>query len=308
MYDVLVVGSANADLTVRVERRPGAGETVTGTDLVESAGGKGANQAAAAARIGGRTALLARVGGDAYGELLLRAQHDAGTDVSPVIVDDAARTGTAMIIVDPDGDNSIVVSPGANAALTPQDVAAAKDTIAAAAVVSLQLEIPMESVRAAASAAEQAGTRVVLNPSPAPEAAALAPELLAVADPLVVNEHEARQLSGLVDGTPAEWAQALRERGARSVVVTLGGDGALVLDASGAADVPGVRVKAVDTTGAGDAFTGALATRLARGDALPEAARFAVRVGAAAVTKPGAQPSYPTRAELEALAPELPQG
>ncbi|MGW7575114.1 ribokinase [Streptomyces sp. NPDC054765] len=306
MYDVLVVGSANADLTVRVARRPGAGETVTGTDLVESAGGKGANQAAAAARIGGRTALLARVGGDAYGALLLSAQRDAGTDVSPVIVDEAARTGTAMIIVDPDGDNSIVVSPGANAALTPQDVAAAKDTIAAASVVSLQLEIPMESVRAAATAAEQAGTRVVLNPSPAPEAAALAPELLAVADPLVVNEHEARQLSGLTDGTPAQWAQALRDRGARSVVVTLGGDGALVLDASGAAQVPGVRVKAVDTTGAGDAFTGALATRLARGDTLPEAARFAVRVGAAAVTKPGAQPSYPTRAELAELAPELP--
>ncbi|MFE0375759.1 ribokinase [Streptomyces inhibens] len=303
MYDVLVVGSANADLMVRVERRPGAGETVRGTDLVESAGGKGANQAAAAARIGGRTALLARVGGDAYGELLLGAQREAGTDVTPVIVDGAARTGTAMIIVDPDGDNSIVVSPGANAALTPQDVAAAKDVIAASSVVSLQLEIPMESVRAAAAAAEQAGTRVVLNPSPAPEAA-LAPELLAVADPLVVNEHEARELSGRADGTPAEWAQALRDQGARSVVVTLGGDGALVLDASGVSEVPGVRVKAVDTTGAGDAFTGALATRLARGDALPEAARFAVRVGAAAVTKPGAQPSYPTRAELEALAPE----
>ncbi|MCX5449192.1 ribokinase [Streptomyces nigrescens] len=307
MYDVLVVGSANADLTVRVDRRPGAGETVLGTDLVESAGGKGANQAAAAARIGGRTALLARVGGDAYGELLLGAQRAAGTDVTPVIVDGTARTGTAMIIVDPDGDNSIVVSPGANAALTPQDVAAAKDTIAASAVVSLQLEIPMESVRAAASAAEQAGTRVVLNPSPAPTAD-LAPELLSVADPLVVNEHEARQLSGLTDGTPAQWAQALCDRGARSVVVTLGGDGALVLDADGAENIPGVRVKAVDTTGAGDAFTGALATRLARGDALPEAARFAVRVGAAAVTKPGAQPSYPTRAELEVLAPEQPQG
>ncbi|MFE1173643.1 ribokinase [Streptomyces sp. NPDC058773] len=304
MYDVLVVGSANADLTVRVERRPGAGETVPGTDLVESAGGKGANQAAAAARIGGRTALLARVGGDAYGELLLGAQRAAGTDVTPVIVDEAARTGTAMIIVDPDGDNSIVVSPGANAALTPQDVAAARHTVAASAVVSLQLEIPMESVRAAAAAAEEAGRRVVLNPSPAP-AAALAPELLAVADPLVVNEHEARQLSGLTDGSPAQWAQALRDQGARSVVVTLGGDGALVLDAAGAQHVPGVRVEAVDTTGAGDAFTGALATRLARGDALPEAARFAVRVGAAAVTKPGAQPSYPTRAELEALAPEV---
>lgn len=300
MYDVLVVGSANADLTVRVERRPGAGETVLGTDLMESAGGKGANQAAAAARLGGRTALLARVGGDAFGELLLSAQRDAGTDVAPVIVDEAARTGTAMIIVSPDGDNSIVVSPGANAALTPADVAAAADVIAASSVVSLQLEIPMESVRAAAAAAEDTGTRVVLNPSPAPEAA-LAPELLAVADPLVVNEHEARQLSGLTDGTPGEWAHALRERGARSVVVTLGGEGALVLDASGVTEVPGVRVKAVDTTGAGDAFTGALATRLARGDALPDAARFAVRVGAAAVTKPGAQPSYPTAAELDAL-------
>ncbi|WP_093483012.1 MULTISPECIES: ribokinase [unclassified Streptomyces] len=303
MYDVLVVGSANADLTVRVERRPGAGETVLGTDLVESAGGKGANQAAAAARIGGRTALLARVGGDAFGEMLLAAQRAAGTDVAPVILDDAARSGTAMIIVDPDGDNSIVVSPGANAALSPADVAAAQETIAAASVVSLQLEIPMESVRAAAAAAERAGTRVVLNPSPAPETA-LAPELLAVADPLVVNEHEARQLSGRADGSPAEWAQALREQGARSVVVTLGGDGALVLDASGSEDIPGVRVKAVDTTGAGDAFTGALATRLARGDALPEAARFAVRVGAAAVTKPGAQPSYPTLAELAATVPE----
>ncbi|MFH8571351.1 ribokinase [Streptomyces sp. NPDC017993] len=302
MYDVLVVGSANADLTVRVERRPGAGETVLGTDLVESAGGKGANQAAAAARLGARTALLARVGGDAYGALLLAAQRAAGTDVGPVIVDEAARTGTAMIIVSPDGDNSIVVSPGANAALTPQDVTAAKDVIAGASVLSLQLEIPLESVRAAAALAEDAGTRVVLNPSPAPDR--LAPELLAAADPLVVNEHEARQLSGLADGKPAEWAQALRERGARSVVITLGGDGALVLDGSGVSQAPGVEVRAVDTTGAGDAFTGALATRLARGDSLPDAARFAVRVGAAAVTKPGAQPSYPSLAELD----ELPEG
>ncbi|GGU57308.1 ribokinase [Streptomyces albospinus] len=299
MYDVLVVGSANADLTVRVARRPGAGETVLGTDLVETAGGKGANQAAAAARIGGRTALLARVGGDAYGELLLAAQRMAGTDVTPVIVDEGARTGTAMIIVDPDGDNSIVVSPGANAALTPHDVTAAKDVIAASSVVSLQLEVPMETVRAAAATAEAAGTRVVLNPSPAPDT--LDRELLAVADPLVVNEHEARQLSGRTGGTAADWASALREQGARSVVVTLGGDGALVLDASGTAAIPGVRVKAVDTTGAGDAFTGALATRLAAGATLPEAARFAVRVGAAAVTKPGAQPSYPTADDLAQL-------
>ncbi|MEV0599592.1 ribokinase [Streptomyces sp. NPDC050315] len=295
-YDVLVVGSANADLTVRVDRRPDAGETVLGTDLVESAGGKGANQAAAAARLGGRVALLARIGGDAYGELLLNAQRAAGTDVRHVIADPEARTGTAMIIVGTDGDNSIVVSPGANAALTPKDVAAAHAVIAGAAVLSLQLEIPMESVAAAAATAREAGTRVVLNPSPAPES--LASELLAAADPLVVNEHEARRLSGAADGGPADWARALRDLGARSVVVTLGGDGAYVLDADGEAAVPGVKVKAVDTTGAGDAFTGALAVRLARGESLAVAARYAVRVGAAAVTKAGAQPSYPTEEEL----------
>ncbi|MFH9420685.1 ribokinase [Streptomyces sp. NPDC017529] len=297
MYDVLVVGSANADLTVRVARRPGAGETVHGSDLVESAGGKGANQAAAAARLGGRVGLLARVGDDAYGELLLDAQRAAGTDVAHVIVESGARTGTAMIVVGPDGDNSIVVSPGANAALTPQDVAAARDVIAASAAVSLQLEVPVETVRATAATARETGTRVVLNPSPTPDS--LDPELLAAADPLVVNEHEAQQLAGSGEGTPEDWAQALREQGARSVVVTLGGDGALVVDGEGGTDrVPGVKVEAVDTTGAGDAFTGALATRLARGDSLTEAARFAVRVGAAAVTKPGAQPSYPTLDEL----------
>lgn len=295
-YDVLVVGSANADLTVRVDRRPGAGETVLGTDLAESAGGKGANQAAAAARLGGRVALLARIGGDAYGDLLLTAQRAAGTDVRHVITDPGARTGTAMIIVGADGDNSIVVSLGANAALGPKDVAAAREVIASVAVVSLQLEIPMESVAAAAATATETGTRVVLNPSPTPES--LAPDLLAAADPLVVNEHEARQLSGQAGGGPEDWARALHRLGARSVVVTLGADGAFVLDADGAAAVPGVRVRAVDTTGAGDAFTGALATRLARGESLAEAARYAVRVGAAAVTRPGAQPSYPTPEEL----------
>ncbi|MBB5118687.1 ribokinase [Streptomyces eurocidicus] len=316
VYDVLVVGSANADLTVRVDRRPVAGETVLGTDLVESAGGKGANQAAAAARLGARTALLAKVGDDAFGELLLDGQRAAGTDVRHVRVEKGARTGTAMIVVGPDGDNTIVVSPGANARLSPADVAEAREAVAASAVVSLQLEIPPETVRAAVAVARETGARVVLNPSPAPSE--LAPGLLAAADPLVVNEHEARQLSGLAGGGPEDWARALRERGARSVVVTLGGDGALVLDAGPAAGrttasgagpgagpatdeavrVPGVRVEAVDTTGAGDAFTGALAARLARGASLAGAARYAVRVGAASVTRPGAQPSYPTEEEL----------
>ncbi|MEU1373729.1 ribokinase [Streptomyces triculaminicus] len=298
MYDVLVVGSANADLTVRVDRRPGPGETVLGTDLVESAGGKGANQAAAAARLGARTALLARVGDDAFGELLLDAQRDAGTELRHVLVEKGARTGTAMIVVGPDGDNSIVVSPGANAALSPADVTAAREVIAASAVLSLQLEVPERTVRAAVAVAAETGTRVVLNPSPTPEV--LDPALLAAADPLVVNEHEARRLSGHPDGDPGRWAAALRDLGARSVVVTLGAHGALALDADAAepASVPGVEVEVVDTTGAGDAFTGALAARLARGASLAEAARYAVRVGAASVTREGAQPSYPTAEEL----------
>ncbi len=298
MYEVLVIGSANADLMVRVGRRPGPGETVPGTDLMESAGGKGANQAAAAARLGARTALLAKVGDDAFGRLVLDAQRAAGTQLRHVLVEKGARTGTAMIVVGPDGDNTIVVSPGANARLTPDDVRAAREAVAASAVVSLQLEVPPETVRAAVDVAAETGTRVVLNPSPAPDA--LDARLLSAADPLVVNEHEARQLSGLGDGSPGRWARVLRERGARSVVVTLGGEGALVLEAQAAEPVavPGVEAEVVDTTGAGDAFTGALATRLARGASLPDAVRFAVRVGAAAVTREGAQSSYPTAEEL----------
>ncbi|MFF4528900.1 ribokinase [Streptomyces sp. NPDC001407] len=299
MYDVLVVGSANADLTVRVGRRPDAGETVLGSDLVESPGGKGANQAAAAARLGTRTALLAKVGDDAYGELVLAGQRASGAEVRHVVVEKGARTGTAMIIVGADGDNSIVVSPGANAHLSPADVRASREVIAGSAVVSLQLEIPEETVREAVRVARETATRVVLNPSP-PPAGDLDPELFEAADPLVVNEHEARRISKLHCAGAREWITGLRRMGARSVVVTLGGRGALVLDATDdePAVVPGVPAEVVDTTGAGDAFTGALAGQLATGASLLEAARFAVRVGAAAVSKSGAQPSYPTRAEL----------
>ncbi|MGW1073766.1 ribokinase [Streptomyces sp. NPDC002537] len=298
-YDVLVVGSANADLTVRVDRRPGAGETVFGSDLVESAGGKGANQAVAAARLGFRTGLLAKVGDDAFGELLLAGQRAAGAEVRHILVEKGARTGTAMIVVGPDGDNSIVVSPGANSRFSPEDVRASREAIAAAAVVSLQLEIPEESVRAAVRVARETGTRVVLNPSPPPPGE-LDTEFYEAADPLVVNEHEARRLSEYHCAGPHEWIRGLRGRGARSVVVTLGARGALVLDATDGEPVrvPGPPAEVVDTTGAGDAFTGALAGRLATGASLLDAARFAVRVGAAAVTRAGAQPSYPTRAEL----------
>lgn len=307
-HDLLVVGSANADLVIGVERRPAAGETVLGSDLVVHPGGKGANQAAAAARLGARTALLARVGDDAYGRLLLESQQAAGVDTAGVLVG-GAPTGVALITVDPSGDNSIVVSPGANARLSPEDVRAAAELLASARVVSLQLEIPLDTVatvaevvRTARGGAVEGGPRVVLNPSPP---APLPAEVLAVCDPLVVNEHEARFLLGDDpagrEEAPEAWAAALLARGPRSVVVTLGAAGALVADRDRTALVPSLPVKAVDTTGAGDAFTGALAWRLGLGEDLETAVRFAVRVGAAAVTRDGAQESFPTAEEVAAL-------
>ncbi|MEW2567751.1 ribokinase [Streptomyces sp. NPDC047070] len=296
-YDLLVVGSANADLVVGVERRPGAGETVLGSDLALHPGGKGANQAVAAARLGARTALLARVGDDAHGRLLLDSQRAAGVDTAGVLVG-GAPTGVALITVDPSGDNSIVVSPGANGRLTPDDIREAAALLTASKVVSTQLEIPLETVEEVVRALRP-GIRFVLNPSP-PQP--LSADLLAACDPLIVNEHEARVVLGADAGaTPEEWAAALLALGPRSVVVTLGEEGALVADASGTARVPAVPVEAVDTTGAGDSFTAALAWRLGAGESLADAAAYAARVGAVAVTRQGAQASFPTAEEVAAV-------
>ncbi|MER6081676.1 ribokinase [Streptomyces sp. NPDC001833] len=297
-YDLLVVGSANADLVIRVERRPGAGETVLGGDLATHPGGKGANQAVAAARLGARTALLARVGDDAHGRLLLDSQRAAGVDTVGVLVG-GAPTGVALITVDPSGDNSIVVSPGANGRLTPADVRAAVSLFHASRVVSTQLEIPLETVLEVVRNLAP-GSRFVLNPSP-PQP--LPGEVLAACDPLIVNEHEARVILGeaCVSEEPADWARLLLAKGPKSVVVTLGAEGALVADGDGVEHVSSVQVDAVDTTGAGDAFTAALAVRLGAGGSLARAAAYAARVGAAAVTRRGAQESYPTAAEVDAL-------
>ncbi|KND35606.1 ribokinase [Streptomyces acidiscabies] len=298
-YDLLVVGSANADLVIGVERRPGAGETVLGSDLAVHPGGKGANQAVAAARLGARTALLARVGDDANGRLLLESQRGAGVDTVGVLVG-GAPTGVALITVDPSGDNSIVVSPGANGRLTPEDIRSAGSLFHASRVVSAQLEIPLESVVEVVRQLPS-GTRFVLNPSP-PQA--LPAEVLAACDPLIVNEHEARVIlgGGSIGDDPAEWARELLAGGPKSVVVTLGSEGALVASSDeGVARVASVKVDAVDTTGAGDSFTAALAWKLGAGASLAEAAAYAARVGAVAVTRRGAQESFPTAEEVDAL-------
>jgi ribokinase len=302
-YDLLVVGSANADLVIDVERRPGAGETVLGSDLAVHPGGKGANQAVAAARLGARTALLARVGDDAHGRLLLDSQRAAGVDTVGVLVG-GAPTGVALITVDPSGDNSIVVSPGANGRLTPHDVRAAASLFQASRVVSVQLEIPLETVVEVVRALAD-GSRFVLNPSPPRP---LPAEVLAACDPLIVNEHEAKVILGdsAVGDTPEDWARILLAKGPRSVVVTLGAQGALVASAEGVTHVPSVPVDAVDTTGAGDAFTAALAWKLGTGSPLAEAAAHAARVGAVAVTREGAQVSFPTAAEVDALCCAIP--
>jgi ribokinase len=293
---VAVVGSLNLDLVVRVARLPGPGETVTGSDVFRNPGGKGANQAVAVARLGRRVAMVGCVGDDDAGRELLGSLAAAEVDTARVRVVDGVPSGTAFITVGEDGENQIVVSSGANAHLTAADVAAAGSALQAAAVTLLQLEVPLEMVAAAAGAA--AG-RVVLNPAPVRD---LPGDLLATVDVLVPNRVELAQLAGAgVPETVEEAAQLAGRLPAQAVVVTLGADGALVLEDGRVEHVPAVPVRPVDTTAAGDAFCGGLADALAGGAALQEAARWAVRVAAAACLRPGAQASLPTPADLQAL-------
>jgi ribokinase len=293
---VAVVGSLNLDLVVRVPELPGPGETVVGGDLFRNPGGKGANQAVAAARLGRRVAMVGCVGDDEAGRHLLAAIDADGVDGSRVRVVDGVPSGTALITVSEDGENQIVVSPGANARLTPGDVADAEAVLRAAAVTLLQLEVPLETV---AAAAHTAGGRVVLNPAPVQ---ALPADLLGRVDVLVPNRVELARLAGGPVPDTVEAATGLAGRlAARAVVVTLGADGALVVADGRAAHVPAVPVRPVDTTAAGDAFCGGLADALAGGADLREAARRAARVAAAACLRRGAQASLPTPADLAAL-------
>ena len=293
---IAVVGSLNLDLVVRVPRLPGPGETVSGDDVFRNPGGKGANQAVAAARLGRRVAMVGCVGDDEAGRELLASLEADGVDHSRVRVVDGVPTGTAFITVGEDGENQIVVSPGANARLTPDDVAAAGTALAAAAVTLLQLEVPLETV---AAAARTAGGKVVLNPAPV---RALPSALVGEVDVLVPNRVELAQLAaGRVPATVEEAAELAGRLPARAVVVTLGSDGALVVEYGRARHVPAVPVRPVDTTAAGDAFCGGLADALAAGVTLVVAARRAVRVAAAACLRQGAQASLPTPADLRAL-------
>ena len=293
---VVVVGSLNMDLVVEVPRLPRAGETVSGGDLFRNPGGKGGNQAVAAARLGQRVAMVGRVGDDDPGRALVRALREDHIDTSNVPVDQDAPSGVALIAVAPDGENLIVVSPGANRRLAPDDVHTAGPLLHRAGVVLIQLEIPVESVRAAAEVA--AGT-VVLNPAPAQS---VPEDVLGLADVIVPNRVELARLAGSEVPTSVEDVVRLASAlPARVAVVTLGAEGAVVVRDGRLARVEPVAVRAVDTTAAGDAFCGALADALARGQDLEEAARWGTRVAAVACTKRGAQASLPTRDEVLAF-------
>lgn len=314
-HKVVVVGSANADLVLDVDHRPAAGETILGSDVVITPGGKGANQAVAAGMVGGEVAFIGCIGADGYGELLRASLAGAGVDLAGLRTV-VAPTGNAIIIVTPDGENSIIVSPAANRLVSPQMIDELEAVWSIATVLVVQLEIPLETVIHLSTRAHLGGTRVVVNAAPA---AALPPEVLAVSDPLVVNESEAAFLLGrphpaapgdgdgddAVDGAIHIVADLL-DLGPRSVVLTLGSEGAVLLERAAdgepgmAVHVPARHVIAVDTTGAGDAFVGTLAVELAAGAGLEAAVLRATDVAAVAVGRRGAQESYPTLAELEA--------
>lgn len=298
---IVVVGSLNADLVVRTARFPQPGETLTGSELAVIPGGKGANQSVAAGRLGGDVTMIGAVGGDAHGALLLESLSSSGVDVTRIARRDDAATGTAVITVDDAGENTIIVSPGANGTLTPDRIGEAWTALDGAGVVCLCLEVPIDTVLDAARRGATAGALVLLNLSPY---GAVPEELLQATGVLLVNEHEAADLAG-IDPEESGWeatAEALRAHGIRRAVITTGAAGSVVIDGDATPTaVPSPVVDAVDTTGCGDAFMGALALRLAAGDELVEAARFASTVGSYAATGAGAQASYPDQEQLAAF-------
>lgn len=293
---IVVVGSANTDFVVRAPRIPAPGETVTGGTFLRADGGKGANQAVAAARLGASVTFVARVGADEQGSATLAGLRSEGIDLRHLVRDAQAASGVALIMVDDDGQNAIAVAPGANARLTDDDVEAARPAIESADILLLQLETPLAAIERAVDLAADAGVPVILNPAPA---RALPDSLLARVTVLTPNEGEARSLARSAD--PPAAAAALRQRGAAHVVVTLGDAGALVCADDEPRLVPAFRIRPVDTTAAGDAFNGALAVAVGRGRPLLDAVRWACAAGALAASAPGARPSLPRSAQLDAF-------
>jgi ribokinase len=299
MADILVIGSINADLVVRAPHFPAPGETLQGSDLVTVPGGKGANQAVAAARLGASVAMLGRVGNDNFGSLLLDSLQQNHVDITLATKDENSASGTAIIVVDAHGQNSIVLSPGANGKVSKEDVQKSGADFYGAKIILLQHEIPFETVTFAAELASEKKIIVILNPAPARE---VPDELLKKIDFIIPNETElgflTKQIISDVKSAEAA-ARSLVQRGAKNVIVTLGANGALIVNKNFAKHVPPFKVNVVDTTAAGDAFIGGLAKSLLDGKSLEDAVQYASACGALAVTKFGAQTSLPSADEVE---------
>ena len=298
---IVVVGSSNTDMVVRVSRIPGPGETVVGGQFMTAAGGKGANQAVTAARLGGQVSFVVRLGRDVFGRQTEENLVREGIDTTHLVWDDGNPSGVALIMVSAEGENSIAVAPGANGQMTPTDVDHAEEAIAAADVLLLQLEVPLGAVARAIEIARRRHVRTILNPAPA---AMVPADLLAQVDLLTPNEHEAARLVGMPpsDQEGAERvAQKLLSRGVPAVALTLGKRGVLLATPGQSKLIPAYKVTPVDTTGAGDAFNGALAFRWAQGASLEEAVSYANAVAALSTTVMGAQPSLPTAAQVAAF-------
>jgi ribokinase len=298
---IVVVGSSNTDLIIQLAKIPRPGETLTGGRFSMAAGGKGANQAVAAARAGGKVVFVGRVGEDMFGQRALEGLVSDGIEIGSVFHDLSSPSGIAFIFVAESGENSIGVAPGSNAWLSVDDVRSVRSIISSAGTLLMQLETPLDAVTEAASIAASGGARVILNPAPA---RVLPDDLLRNVGILTPNETEAGFLTGAEvrdDADAVKAADLLRSRGVGTVIVTLGARGACVVSDGYRGVVPGFRVEAVDTTAAGDVFNGALAVALSEGRELPLAVRFACAAAAISVTRLGAQPSVPPRAEIEAL-------
>lgn len=299
---VVVFGSINMDLVVRTPRLPAPAETITGHEFFTAPGGKGANQAVAAARLGAPTRMVGRVGGDAFGQELRQNLTAAGADVSAVFTDSTVSSGVAVIAVDDQAQNNIIIIPGANGQVGPDDLNRLEAALTGAKVLLLQLEVPLESVVAAAHLAHQQGLTVILDPAPAQK---LPAELFSLVDIITPNEVEAGQLAGMAVKTPADAARAaekLLNLGVKTAIIKMGALGVLYAQTEREATLaPAFEVQAVDTVAAGDAFNGGLAAALVESHDLPEAIRWGAAAGALSATKMGAQPSMPGRAEFEAF-------
>ena len=296
---ILVIGSSNTDMVICTGHLPLPGETVIGGTFFMNPGGKGANQAVTVARLGGRVSFICKTGSDIFGHQANQLFNEEGIDTSYVFSDTKNPSGVALITVDTDAENCIVVAPGANAHLTPNDLKRSAEAVEAADIILLQLEIPMQTVEAAAGMAYRLGKKVVLNPAPASKLSAGLLETLYAITP---NETEAEAISGIRitdEHTAEEAARKIASMGVCNVIITLGAKGALVFDGEHCEVVPAYKIQAVDTTAAGDVFNGALVVALSEGRTLPEAVRFACKASAISVTRSGAQNSVPYRTEVD---------